>query len=158
MGLLIYISAPQSTHTSAFPSPISLTPPSPFSGYTTQTIPSLKKESSSYIYAVLHHPLYRERYSENLKRELPRIPFAPDFRAFADAGAELAHLHLGYESLEPWPLEYVEQMSVPFTGRVSKIKLSKDCTAIKINESLTLAGIPGKFSITSSAPNRPWNG
>lgn len=27
-----------------------------------------------YVYAVLHHPEYRERYAENLKRELPRIP------------------------------------------------------------------------------------
>ena len=29
-----------------------------------------------YVYAVLHHPLYRERCAANLKRELPRIPFA----------------------------------------------------------------------------------
>jgi predicted helicase len=39
-----------------------------------------------YVYALLHHPLYRERYAANLKRELPRIPFTPDFRAFADIG------------------------------------------------------------------------
>ena len=30
-----------------------------------------------YIYALLHHPGYRERYAADLKRELPRIPFAP---------------------------------------------------------------------------------
>ena len=28
-----------------------------------------------YVYAVLHHPDYRQRYAANLKRELPRIPF-----------------------------------------------------------------------------------
>jgi predicted helicase len=28
-----------------------------------------------YVYALLHHPAYRTRYVENLKRELPRIPF-----------------------------------------------------------------------------------
>jgi len=28
-----------------------------------------------YIYALLHHPVYRVRYAANLKRELPRIPF-----------------------------------------------------------------------------------
>ena len=28
-----------------------------------------------YIYAVLHHPEYRQRYNANLRRELPRIPF-----------------------------------------------------------------------------------
>jgi len=27
-----------------------------------------------YVYGVLHHPEYREKYAENLKRELPRIP------------------------------------------------------------------------------------
>jgi len=27
-----------------------------------------------YVYAVLHHPEYRAKYAENLKRELPRIP------------------------------------------------------------------------------------
>ena len=36
-----------------------------------------------YVYGLLHHPAYRERYQANLKRDLPRIPFAPDFRAFA---------------------------------------------------------------------------
>jgi hypothetical protein len=37
-----------------------------------------------YVYAVLHHPEYRERYAANLKRELPRIPFVG-----ADAGSVL---------------------------------------------------------------------
>jgi predicted helicase len=50
-----------------------------------------------YIYAVLHHPAYREKLVDNLKRELPRIPFAPDFAAFAAAGRELARLHVEYE-------------------------------------------------------------
>ena len=30
-----------------------------------------------YVYALLHHPGYRERYALDLKRNLPRIPFAP---------------------------------------------------------------------------------
>ena len=30
-----------------------------------------------YAYGLLHHPAYRERYADNLKRELPRIPFVP---------------------------------------------------------------------------------
>ena len=43
--------------------------------------PSITKwDIFHYIYAVLHHPEYRERYADNLNRELPRIPFAPDFR------------------------------------------------------------------------------
>jgi predicted helicase len=95
-----------------------------------------------YIYALLHHPRYRERYAENLRRELPRIPFSPDFHAFASAGRELARLHVRYESLEPWPLEYIERKGVTFSERVVKMKLSKDRTSLHINDSLTLAGIP----------------
>ena len=101
-----------------------------------------KEEIFHYIYALLHHPAYRQRYAENLKRELPRIPFAPDFEAFASAGKELARLHVHYEFLEPWPLESIEQKGVPYSERVSKMKLSPDKTAIRINDSLTLASIP----------------
>ena len=50
-----------------------------------------------YVYGLLHHPGYRQRFAENLKRELPRIPMAPDFRAFAAAGKKLAKLHVDYE-------------------------------------------------------------
>jgi predicted helicase len=95
-----------------------------------------------YIYALLHHPEYRERYAANLKRELPRIPFAPDFHAFATAGKDLARLHVEYESLDPWPLERIETKGVPYSERVVKMKLSPDKLSLWINESLTLTGIP----------------
>ncbi|MBX9761167.1 MAG: N-6 DNA methylase [Beijerinckiaceae bacterium] len=57
-----------------------------------------------YVYAVLHDPLYREKYAQNLKREFPRIPFYPHFWRWADWGERLMALHIGYESVEPWPL------------------------------------------------------
>jgi predicted helicase len=95
-----------------------------------------------YVYGVLHHPGYRERFAENLKRELPRIPLAPDFRAFASAGQRLARLHLEYEKLEPWSLEWIETPGVPLSYRVDeKMRLSKDKTSLKVNDSLTLAQI-----------------
>jgi predicted helicase len=49
-----------------------------------------------YVYGILHHPGYRARYAENLKRDLPRVPLAPDFAAFSAAGKGLARLHLDY--------------------------------------------------------------
>jgi len=105
--------------------------------------PALTKEQIfHYLYALLHHPDYRERYAANLKRELPRIPFAPDFAAFANAGRELARLHVEYESLPPWPLQEIETKGVPYGQRVEKMKLSPDRQSIQINASLTLAGIP----------------
>jgi predicted helicase len=101
-----------------------------------------KWEIFYYVYGLLHHPGYRQRYAENLKRELPRIPLAPDFRAFATAGEKLARLHLDYEKLEPWPVKWVETPGVPLSYQVEKMRLAKDKRSIKVNDSLTLAGIP----------------
>lgn len=95
-----------------------------------------------YVYGLLHHPVYRTRYADNLKRDLPRIPFAPDFRAFAEAGRRLADLHLGYETVTPYPLEYAWTPGKPARWRVEKMRLSKDKTAVQVNETLTLRGVP----------------
>jgi len=95
-----------------------------------------------YIYALLHHLGYRERYADNLKRGMLRIPFAPDFQAFAKAGLELARLHVEYESLKPWPLEELLNEEVPYSEKVTKMKLRADKRSLTVNESLTLGGIP----------------
>lgn len=94
-----------------------------------------------YVYAVLHHPAYREKYAANLRRELPRIPFAPDFTAFAKAGEKLAALHTGYESQKEFKLKRVETGKKP-DWRVERMKLSKDKSALIYNDWLTLEGIP----------------
>lgn len=95
-----------------------------------------------YVYGILHSPEYRMRYGENLKRDLPHIPFVSPqaFRAFVDAGRTLAELHVGYESAAEYPLEHVERS--PFSWRVERIKLSPDRTQLVYNESLTLRAIP----------------
>ena len=60
-----------------------------------------------YVYGVLHAPAYRERFANDLAKELPRVPLAPDFHAFVTAGRDLAALHLGYETCSEHPLELV---------------------------------------------------
>lgn len=96
-----------------------------------------------YAYGLLHHPGYRTKYADNLKRELPRIPFAPDFWAFSKAGRELAKGHLDYEEVEPYPLTFEVAKDRPLSYRVEdKMRLSKDKTALTVNPSLTLSGIP----------------
>ena len=100
-----------------------------------------------YVYGLLHHPQYRERYQANLKRDLPHIPLAPqssDFRAFATAGARLANIHVDYEQMPPHPLNIVETPGKPLNWRVEKMRLSKDKTQIRYNEFLTLEGIPAQ--------------
>ena len=95
-----------------------------------------------YVYGVLHHPGYRQKFADNLKKELPRIPYAPDFRAFADAGKQLGEWHLGYEDVEPWKLDYEWADDVPMSWRVERMKLSRDKRSVIYNESLTLRGVP----------------
>ena len=94
------------------------------------------------VYGVLHRPSYREKFAENLKRELPRIPFLADFRALVDAGRRLADLHVGYEQVEPWRLDWVTAPGTPVDFRVEKMRLSKDKTTLVVNPTLALAGLP----------------
>jgi predicted helicase len=93
-----------------------------------------------YTYGLLHHPEYRTRYAANLKRELPRIPMAPEFRKFAETGAALMKLHIDYEKQAEHPLQRTETGKLNW--RVEKMALSKDKTQLKYNEFLTLSGIP----------------
>ena len=97
-----------------------------------------------YTYALLHHPAYRERYQANLKRDLPHLPYAPDFRRFAKAGGRLGEIHVGYEDVDEYPVKKIETPGKPLDWRVEKMRLSKDKTGIKYNDFLTLDGIPAK--------------
>ena len=97
-----------------------------------------------YVYGLLHHPTYRARYQANLKRDLPHLPYAPDFWGITKAGGRLGEIHVGYEDVEEYPLRFVETPDTPLDWRVEKMKLSKDKTGIKYNDFLTLDGIPAK--------------
>lgn len=95
-----------------------------------------------YTYGVLNHPQYRENYAANLRRELPRIPFAPDFWSFAKAGKELASLHVNYEAQPEYKLTWIEDIDARVNYRVERMTLTKDKTQIIYNDFVTLGGIP----------------
>jgi len=103
-----------------------------------------------YVYGLLHHPTYRETYAANLKRELPRIPFAHDpstslgasFWGFAQAGAKLAELHVHYKDQPEYKLKWIESDDAPISYRVEKMRLSRDKAQLVVNDFLTLASIP----------------
>ncbi len=101
-----------------------------------------------YVYGFLHAPSYRETFANDLSKELPRIPFAPDFHAFAEAGKELATLHLGYETCEQYPLSLVfahDGEPQPHHFRLTEKAMRFDDpakTTLSINEHVRLSGIP----------------
>ena len=55
-----------------------------------------------FVYGVLQHQGYRTKYANDLKKEAARIPLAAslaDFHTFAQAGRQLADLHVNYEQV-----------------------------------------------------------
>jgi predicted helicase len=99
-----------------------------------------------YCYAVLHDPLYREKYALNLKREFPRIPFYKDFWQWAAWGEALMKLHIGYEAIEPFKLKRTDipDEKVRATGLQPKamLRADKDASSIALDSETTLRGIP----------------
>ncbi|CAM5788036.1 DEAD/DEAH box helicase [Rhizobacter fulvus] len=120
------------------------------SAYPAETI--TREDIFYYVYGLLHSPDYRERFADNLGKELPRIPrvkTATDFWAFSQAGRRLADLHLNYESVDPYPLK-IDSAGKTLTNadyRVEKMRYGKkgkdkDLTTLHYNDRITLTGIP----------------
>ncbi len=100
-----------------------------------------KEDIFYYIYGLLHSPEYRTRFTNDLKKELPRIPFSRHFQEFSAAGRELAQWHLHYETIEPYP---VTEDRIGENYRVSKMRFPKkgEKSAIIYNDTITLRNIP----------------
>ena len=110
------------------------------------TVKITKEAIFHYCYAVLHDPLYREKYALNLKREFPRIPFYADFWQWAAWGEALMKLHIGYESVEPFQLQRTDipDEKARAAGLPPKAMLRADHSAgsITLDTETTLRGIP----------------
>ena len=103
-----------------------------------------------YVYGVLHSPEYASRFSSELGKMIPRLPMLDAFEDFARAGRALAELHLGYERVEPWPLEGLpESAADPEILRVEKMRLggnakTPDHSTIIVNFVDLALGYPGR--------------
>ena len=110
-----------------------------------------------YTYGVLHSTEYRERYADNLTKELPRIPLVKstaDFWRYVEAGRKLGELHIGFENVEPYPVTIkqgdlrtaVIDDPVAFY-RVEKMRFAgtrgtEDKSTVIYNSNITMEGIP----------------
>ena len=111
-----------------------------------------KEDLFYYIYGLLHSEDYKDRYADNLTKELPRIPAvkkAMDFWAFSKAGRELAELHINYETQPKHPvaLDCGKRSFDSLTDAdfyVTKMKFAKkgDKSVVVYNPSITIRDIP----------------
>ena len=109
-----------------------------------------KESLFRYCYAVLHDPVYREKYVQNLKREFPRIPLygttPADFWLWAAWGEALMQLHIAYETVPPFPLKRTDtpDEKARAAGLSPKALLRADPAAgsIALDSETTLRGIP----------------
>ncbi|TIC83616.1 damage-inducible protein [Nocardioides sp. GY 10113] len=118
-----------------------------------------KEDIFFYVYGLLHSPTYRETYSADLKKMLPRIPMVRDFRGFVDAGRALFDLHVGYEQVEAYSFDGLDVAPVGdpyafFSVGSKKMSFGKataeqkaagmkyDRSVIQYNDRITLRGIP----------------
>lgn len=108
-----------------------------------------KEDIFYYVYGILHSTEYKSRFDSDLKKMVPRIPFAQDFWAFSKTGRELAHWHLNYETIEPFALQQTGELDLgdPVLYQVQKMLFAKkgkevDKTTITVNSRLRLSGIP----------------
>ena len=93
----------------------------------------------AYTYAVLHDPVYRHDYAVDLLREFPRLPLYHDFDIWARMGRELLDLHIGFESVEPYPLQRIDQ-----EGKATRtlLRADKELGTIALDDKTTLTGVP----------------
>ena len=105
-----------------------------------------KDDIFGYVYAVLHDPIYREKYSINLKREFPRVPFYPDFKKWVGWGEKLLALHVGFETVDPWPIRRTDQRDDKARdanlGPKVFLRADKANSSIRIDSETILSGLP----------------
>ncbi|MHB8066396.1 MAG: type ISP restriction/modification enzyme [Desulfobaccales bacterium] len=100
------------------------------------------KDAFFYAYAVFHSPTYRERYSEFLKGDFPRLPLTGNkglFKALVGLGAELVSLHL----MESPRLEtFITKFPIPGSQVVEEVRYQDNVRRVYINSEQFFEGIP----------------
>ncbi|GAA9315849.1 hypothetical protein BTM393_10810 [Helicobacter pylori] len=104
-----------------------------------------EEEIFYYIYAILHHKGYLEKYKNSLTKEDPCIALSEDFKELSVLGKELAKLHLNYESGEMHTsVEYKTLMNAEEKGYYDVETMTKKGDRINYNNHIAITKIPKK--------------
>ena len=124
-----------------------------------------KDDIWEYIYGVMHAPDWRERYANDLKRQLPRVPLATDFESYRASGRELMDLHIGYEScpelksviclVDSNPDEGTSDPTAYRIERRMRWAAKDDRSELRINPRCRLVGIPAEAHIYTVSGRSP---
>lgn len=110
----------------------------------------IKEDIFYYVYAIFHSPEYKTRFASNLRKMLPRVPYAKDFFAFSKVGRELAKWHVDYETVRPYALQQHSNalaLNPKEQYKVEKMAFGRtdgkiDRSIIVYNSHVTLSGVP----------------
>ncbi|GAA7182493.1 hypothetical protein ID0439_10940 [Helicobacter pylori] len=104
-----------------------------------------EEEIFYYIYAILHHKGYLEKYKNSLAKEAPRVALSDDFKELSILGKELAELHLNYENGEMHTsVKHNLLENAEVEGYYDVVKMKKEKDRIIYNHHITITKIPQK--------------
>lgn len=110
-------------------------------------------ETFAYVYGLLNSRRYQEKYANDLKKDLARIPIVKNKEKYVEVGQKLMELHLNYEEVPVYDGVEITTAGNP-SYKVTKMRFAKkrdekgksvnDLSTIIFNSDITISNIPEK--------------
>ena len=110
-------------------------------------------DTFSYVYGLLNSREYQNKYANDLKKDLARVPIVKNKEKYVEIGKKLMNIHLNYEEV-PLYEEVDVNISKNPSYKVTKMKFAKkrdekgksvnDLSTIIFNRDITISNIPEK--------------
>jgi len=111
-------------------------------------------DTFAYVYGLLNSPEYQQKYANDLKKDLARIPVVAEKEKYVEIGKKLMDLHINYEEVPVYggvqivanenPSYVVKKMKFGNKRDAESGKLEKDKSTIVFNSDITIKDIPEK--------------
>ena len=110
-------------------------------------------DTFAYVYGLLNSKEYQEKYANDLKKDLARIPIVKNKERYVEVGRALMDLHLNYEEVPVYDGVEITPLVNP-SYKVTKMRFAKkrdengksvnDLSTIIFNSDITISNIPEK--------------